>query len=80
MNVADETDSCLGIRSPAKPVDYNRHRHIEAKKQVGYSKCETVNGAAHTGGIVTMIQRKSNFYVPVKAIDEAPELVGKAIT
>ena len=57
----------------------DRPSHIEARKEVGHWKCDTVIGANHKGAIVTMVKRKTGLRVIVKVAYKTSELLSKAI-
>jgi IS30 family transposase len=56
-----------------------RPLHIEARSQVGHWECDTVIGANHKGGVVTMVERKSGYTVMAKVFHKTCELVNSAI-
>jgi IS30 family transposase len=46
---------------------------------VGHWECDTVIGANHKGGVVTMVERKSGYTVMAKVFHKTCELVNSAI-
>ncbi len=56
-----------------------RPAHIEGRQQVGHWECDTVIGANHKQGIVTVVERKSGYAVMAKVSKKTADLVGAAI-
>jgi transposase, IS30 family len=53
--------------------------HFEARSQVGHWECDTVIGANHKGGVVTMVELKSGYAVMTKVTNKTSALVSSAI-
>lgn len=44
----------------------------EARKQLGYTECDTVTGANHNGAIVTMVERKDSLRIIFQVAHKNP--------
>jgi IS30 family transposase len=56
-----------------------RPLQIEARRQLCHWECDTVIGANHKGGVVTMVERKSGYTVMAKVFHKTWELINSAI-
>ena len=56
-----------------------RAAHIENRKQIGHWECDTIIGANHKHGIVTVVERKRGYAVIAKVSNKTADLVEAAI-
>lgn len=61
-----------------RPIS-ERHKHIEARYQIGYWEGDTVIGAAHKQAILTIVERKSGYALIAKVSNKTLDLVSQTI-